>query len=151
VLTSGADLPLSAVGHLTEEARIPLFAIRHSHKNWEQPLAAEGASFLETSDGVDILTIRPTSDNRDYLIRVQNTTDRPLTARLTFPLVQLEDAYLGSVLGDKLDSVKWTGHEIELSMKKNDIKTVVVRVGDRSVHGPEQARDNTTAEHVTRR
>lgn len=131
VLTSGTHLPLSVMGNLTEEARTPLYAIRHSHKNWEQPLPAEGASFLSASDGVAILTIRPTSDNRNYLIRVQNTTDQPLTAHVNFPLVQLEDAYLGSVLGDKLESVQWTEHGLELPMKKNDVKTVVVRLQEK--------------------
>ncbi|MBS1850314.1 MAG: hypothetical protein JST79_05340 [Acidobacteria bacterium] len=137
VLTSGKDLPLAAMGNLTEEARTPLYAIRHSHKNWEQPLSAKGASFLAASEGVAVLTIRPTADDRSYLIRVQNTTDQPLNAHLNFPLVQLEDAYLGSVLGDKVDSVQWDGHGIDLAMKKNDIKTVVVRVQDK----PPQASD----------
>jgi alpha-mannosidase len=132
VLTSGTDMSLSGMGDLTEEARTPLYAIRHSHKNWEQPLSAEGANFLGVSDGVHILTIRPTADNRNYLIRVQNTTDQPLAAHLNFPLVQLENAYLSSVLGDKVESVQWTGHGVDLSMKKNDVKTIVVRVQDES-------------------
>jgi alpha-mannosidase len=128
-LTSGTDVPLAVMAHLTTEGRNPLYGIRHSHKNWEQNLPYEGASFVGVSpDGVSLLTIRPTSDSRTYLIRVQNTTDQPITAALQFPLVQLEEAYLGSVLGDKLDSTEWSGHEVKFAMNRYDIKTVVVRL-----------------------
>lgn len=146
VLTSGTDVPLSTLGRMTAQARTPLYASRHSHKNWEQMLPEKDASFLGvTPDGVAVLTIRPTADT--YLIRVQNRTNHALTADLQFPLVQLEDAGLGSVLGDKLEPVKWSRHDIRFNMKRYDITTIVIRIKDGSTRLPSifQRQEQTSA------
>jgi len=129
VLTSGPDVPLSAMTRLTMRARSPLYAVRHYHKEWKQILPAKGTGFLSAlPEGLAILTIRPGSDDRTYLVRVQNSTDQPITGRLQFPLVQVADAYLGSVLGDRLQAVEWAEHEVRFPMNKYDIKTLVVRL-----------------------
>jgi alpha-mannosidase len=133
VLTSGIDVPFSAMEALTADARTPLYAIRHFHKEWEQTLPDTGASFVGASPNeVAILTIRPTADQLTYLIRVQNTSDQQITGHLQFPLVQLAEAYLGSVLGDKVAPVEWSAHEVKFAMNKFDIKTVVLRIEDTS-------------------
>ncbi len=129
VLTSGPNLPLSAMTRLSTRARSPLYAVRHYHKEWKQILPERGIGFLSTlPDGLAILTIRPGSDDHTYIVRVHNSTDQRITARLQFPVMTVEGAHLGSVLGDPLKSVEWAEHEVRFPMNKYDIKTLVVRL-----------------------
>ena len=77
------------------EQRSPLVVLRHEHKGWKQDLPVEGAGFLAASPaGVAVLTVRPGPAPGTYLVRVHNTTDQDVTARLQFPHTQLADAYL---------------------------------------------------------
>jgi hypothetical protein len=129
VMTSGPDLPLSAMTHLSLRGRSPLYTLRHYHKEWKQILPEKGTGFLSASpEGVAILTIRPGSDDGTYLVRVHNSTDQQITARLQFPLMQVEGGYLGSVLGDRVRSVEWAEHEVWFPMSRYEIKTLVVRL-----------------------
>lgn len=128
-LTSGPDVSPSDTASLTERVRSPLYVIRHYHKEWQQTLPEAGAGFLQASTGgVAILTIRPAPASGAYLIRVQNTTAQKVTADLQFPRITLEEAYLASVLGDRIASVDWTPHDIQVPLLRYGIKTLVVRL-----------------------
>ena len=128
-LTSGRELPASDSTYLALEQRSPLLVLRHEHKEWKQTLPVEGAGFLSSSPaGVAVTTVRPGPSRGAWLVRVHNTTDQEVKARLEFPHTQLGDAYLGSVLGDRAGSVDWSGHEVNFPMARFDVKTVVVRV-----------------------
>jgi hypothetical protein len=129
VLTSGPNLSLPATTQLSAEARSPLYAIRHYHKEWKQTLPEKGTGFLSAwPEGVAILTIRPHDDDRTYLLRVHNTTNQQITARLQFPWVQLEEAYFGTVSGERVKLVECAEHEMQFPMNKYDIKTLFVRI-----------------------
>jgi alpha-mannosidase len=129
VLTSGADLPLTAMTHLSKGGRMPLHASRHYYKQWKQILPEKGAGFLTASpEGVEILTVRPTSEKNTYLVRVHNTTDQTVNATFHFPMNQLEDAYMGSILGDRVEAVKWSEAEAQIPLSRYGAKTLVVRV-----------------------
>jgi len=128
-LTSGRELSPSDSTYLSLEQRSPLLVLRHEHKEWKQTLPVEGAGFLSSSPaGVVVLTVRPGPSQDTYIVRVHNTTGQDVKASLQFPRIELADAYLGSVLGDRIGSVGWSGHEVNLPMARFDVKTVVVHV-----------------------
>ncbi len=75
-----------------------------------------------------ILTIRALDQDDAYLVRVQNTTPNQVTANLQFPKIQLDEAYLGSVLGDRIAAVASTADSVTIAMGAHEIKTVIVRI-----------------------
>jgi len=78
---------------------------------------------------VEVLTIRPVNDERrTYLLRLHNVTDQGVTAHLLFPAVSLEDAYLGTVSGERRAAADWSSHEASVPMKHYDVKTLVIKV-----------------------
>ena len=96
---------------------------------WPHSLPEEGAGFLSTSPaGVVVLTVRPLANHDAYLVRVHNSTAQAVKATLQFPIIHLEDAYLGSVLGERVGSVQWTPQAVELPMSRYDIQSLVVRM-----------------------
>ncbi|HEX4424163.1 MAG TPA: polysaccharide lyase family protein [Terriglobales bacterium] len=128
-LTSGQEVSSTQAEILTSEQRSPLTAIRHYNMGWTSTLSDKGAGFLNASPaGVTILTIRPLDHDDAYLIRVQNTTPDRVTANLQFPTVQLEEAYLGSVLGGHIAAVSSTADSVTVAMGAYEIKTVIVRI-----------------------
>jgi len=128
-LTSSPELSLAHAARLASEERSSLTAIRHYHKEWTQTLPVTGAGFLNASPpGVTVLTIRPLADENTYLVRIHNSLPQPLNATLEFPMVQLEEAYLGSVLGERSGVVDWEPSSIRLPLDRYDIKTLVIRV-----------------------
>jgi len=131
-LTSGPDVSPSQAVTLTGEQRSPLTAIRHYSMGWTPTLPDKGAGFLTASPaGVTILTIRPLNSSDAYLVRVQNTTSEQVTANLQFPTIQLEEANLGSVLGDRIAAVDSTPRSVTLPLGRYEIKTVVVRINNK--------------------
>lgn len=128
-LTSGPDVSVVDTCLLTERLRSPLYVMRHYHKEWKQVLPERGAGFLQASPGgVTILAIRPVGEPNAYLIRVQNTTPQPVTAKLQFPRAKLEEAYSASVLGDRIGAVNWGAHHVQISLLRYGINTLVVRL-----------------------
>lgn len=94
-------------------------------------MSDKGAGFLNASPaGVAILTIPPLDHDDAYLVRAQNTTptQAQVTANLQFPKVQLDEAYLGSVLGDRASAVDSTADNVTIAMGAYEIKTVIVRI-----------------------
>jgi hypothetical protein len=71
-------------------------------------------------------------------VRVQNGTSQSTDAQIQFGAAQLEDAFIGSVMGDKSESVKWSAHQVNLQMAPFDVKTVVVRIGPAPGTGKDQ-------------
>ena len=45
-----------------------------------------------------------------------------------FPAVQIQEAYLGSVIGERVAPANWTSHSVTLPMRQYEIKSIVVRV-----------------------
>jgi alpha-mannosidase len=126
-LTSGRELTPSDSTYLSLAQRSPLLELRHEHKEWKQTLPVEGTGFLSSSPvGVVVLTVRPGPSQDTYLVRVHNTTGQEVKASLQFPHIELDDAYWGSVLGDRSGSVGWSGHEVHFPMPRFDVKTLVV-------------------------
>ena len=128
-LTSGRALSLAETARLALEQRSPLTALRHYHMGWQHSLPEQGAGFLSASPlGVVVLTVRPLANHDAYLVRVHNSSPQSVQATLQFPVVHLEDAYLGSVLGERIGSVQWTPEGVELPMSRCDIQSLVVRM-----------------------
>lgn len=129
VLTSGSNSLFSRMAAFSTTARSPLYAIRHYYdKGWRPRLPEDGMGFLQVSpSAVEVLTIHPARKREHtYLVRVHNTSDHRLTARLEFPSLGIKDAYLGSPWGKKTGSVVWSGREVEFPMARDDIQTLAV-------------------------
>jgi len=75
-----------------------------------------------------VLTIRPLENGDAYLLRVQNPTSNDVTANLQFPAVEVQEAYLGSVTGERAAAVSWTPHSVTMPVGKNEIKSLVVTI-----------------------
>jgi alpha-mannosidase len=141
VLTSGDTLSQADTTQLAIGARSPLYALPMEHKEWTPILPQQGQSFVSASPaGVSIVAMRPApgSERRAYLLRVQNATAQAADAHILFSGPPLEDAYIGSVLGDHSGSVDWAAHQVNLPMAPFDVKTLVVRVGAAPGAGPDQ-------------
>jgi alpha-mannosidase len=131
-LTSGKEITPGQAMMLASEQRAPFQAIRHYHMGWEPTLPDTGGGFLNVEPaGVAVLTIRPIEGASTYLVRVQNSTAKELTAHLQFPRVAIHEAYIGSVTGERVASVEWTAHSVTLPMGRNEIKTLVVSMDAR--------------------
>ena len=70
--------------------------------------------------------MRPLEKDNDYLVRVQNTTDEDINASIQFPKGQIQKAYLGSVLGERVAEIETTSSSVTLPLGRNQIKTLVV-------------------------
>ncbi len=128
-LTSGPDVSPTQATTLASEQRSPLVAIRHYSMGWTPTLSDKGAGFVATTPaGVAVLTIRPLENGDAYLLRVQNPTSNDVIANLQFPAVEVQEAYLGSVTGERASSVSWTPHSVTMPMGKNEIKSLVVTI-----------------------
>jgi alpha-mannosidase len=128
-LTSGPALSAAQALTLSSDQRSPLTAIRHYQMGWTGSLSEKGTGFLEASPaGVTVLTVRPLEKRDTYLVRVQNSTPSEVTATLQFPTIQIEDSYLGSVLGDRISPIKSTVHSLTLAMQRYEIKSLVVKI-----------------------
>ena len=57
-----------------------------------------------------------------------NSTSSDVSANIQFPAVQVQEAYLGSVKGERTAGVNWTPHSVTMLMGKYEIKSLVVRV-----------------------
>ncbi|MBS1852409.1 MAG: hypothetical protein JST79_16000 [Acidobacteria bacterium] len=127
-LTSGGEIASTQAARLAQEQRSPFPVIRRYRMGWEPTLPESGAGFLEAApQGVTVLTVRPLEDQA-YLVRVQNTTSNRITASLQFPITELQEAYLGSVMGERKATVDATAHSVTLPMEGYEIKSLVVRM-----------------------
>ena len=128
-LTSGTNITSTQAVTLSAEQRSPLLAIRRYNMGWKPTLPANGAGFVSASPaGVTVLTIRAIEDSDEFLVCVQNLNPKELQAEVQLPMFELEDAYLGSHIGDKLGTVEWTSHSVALPLNAYEIKSVVLRV-----------------------
>jgi len=128
-LTNGPDVSPVQAATLASEQRSPFAAIRHYNMGWQPTLSDKGAGLLSaTPSGVTVLTIRPLEEGNAYLVRVHNSTSADVTANIQFPAVQIHEAYLGSVMGERTAGVNWTPHSVTMLMGKYEIKNLVVRV-----------------------
>ena len=128
-LTNGPDVSPVQAATLASEQRSPFAAIRHYNMGWQPTLSDKGAGLLSaTPSGVTVLTIRPLEEGNAYLVRVHNSTSADVTANIQFPAVQIQEAYLGSVMGERTAGVNWTPHSVTMLMGKYEIKNLVVRV-----------------------
>ena len=127
-LISGPDVSSTDATTLVSEQRSPFVAIRRYSMGWLPALSDKGAGFLVAPAGVAVLTIRPLEGSDAYLVRVHNSTPEDLSAILQFPAVQLQEAYLGSVMGERAAPVNWTPHSVTLAMGRYEIKSLVIRI-----------------------
>ena len=125
--SSGHEISTTQAMTLAADQRSPFFAIRHYNMGWDPTLSDKGSAFVSTSpEGVRVLTIRPLENGDDYLVRVQNTTDKDIRANLQLPQGQIQKAYLGSVLGERQTEIDSTPSSVTLSLGRNQIKTLVL-------------------------
>ena len=92
--SSGPEISTTQAMTLAADQRSPFFAIRHYNMGWDTTLSDKGSAFVSTSpEGVRVLTIRPLENSDDYLVRVQNTTDKDISANLQFPAAKFKSVH----------------------------------------------------------
>jgi alpha-mannosidase len=129
-LTSGPAATEDHAANLAAEQRSPFFAIKRYNMGWQPTLSIKGASFLSaTPSSVRVLTVRPLDTPNSYIVRVQNMSSGPVEARLNFPMTTVQNAYIGSVLGERVAATPWDGQGVTVKMGRNEITTVVVTIG----------------------
>jgi hypothetical protein len=133
-LTSGSDVAEAQAMTLASEQRSSFTAIRHYNMGWDPTLADSGSGFLNVSPvGVSVLTIRPLPDADTFLVRVQNTLPDEVQAGLQFPAVDISDAFLATVLGERVSAAEWAPHQVTLPLKRYEIKSLVVKIKTREL------------------
>lgn len=129
-LTSGPSITEEKAANFAAEQRSPLFAVKRYGMGWKPTLPVKGSSFLSASpSSVRILTMRPLERVNSYLLRVQNTSSIPADAMLSFPTMKIQDAYIGSVLGERIVPAHWDSHSVTVKMERTQMRTVVVTLG----------------------
>jgi hypothetical protein len=66
-------------------------------------------------------------------VRVQNTLPDEVQAGLQFPAVDLSDAFLATVLGERVSAAEWAPHQVTLPLKRYEIKSLVVKIKTREL------------------
>jgi alpha-mannosidase len=128
-LTSGKDVNPADAFCLSAEQRNPLVAIRHYNMGWDQTLPTSGTGFLSASPrGVAIIGVTPADKAGSFLIRLQNFTPDTVMSRVDIPHMRIEDAYLGSVLGEHAGKVEWNANSLTVPLKRYEIKTIAVTI-----------------------
>jgi hypothetical protein len=128
-LTSDSRIEIPEATQLALEQRSPFPVLRHYNQGWRQTLPETGTGFVTASPpGVVVFTIRPMAGEDTYLLRIHNATPQAVKAKLQFPMTVLEEAHLGTVLGDQAGSVDWSAHEVQVPLGRCDLKSLVVRL-----------------------
>jgi predicted Zn-dependent protease with MMP-like domain len=94
---------------------------------WDTSLPASGTGFLEASPrGVAIIGVTPWDTLGSFLIRVQNFRADSVTAKIGLNHVNLQDAYLGTILGERSRRMDRIGNSLTVPLERYEIKTIVV-------------------------
>jgi alpha-mannosidase len=91
----------------------------------DEPLPAEGTSFLEISaPNIALVTWKLAEDGKGTILRLQETAGKSTEASLTFPHFNIGSAMLSNSVEDNLRDLSVTDHQIHLEFRPNEVLTV---------------------------
>jgi hypothetical protein len=130
-LTSGRDLSPEFLSRFGRAAMTP-FESAHllatdKFGNPERPLKPSPSSFLELNpDNVVVENWKGAEDGQGTILRLLEVGGRPATARLNFPLFNLERAWVTNAVEENHQELKVSSHSLEAPLKPHEILTLRV-------------------------
>ena len=131
VMTSGAGLAPEALSRLGREAMTPLetdeVVDQDKVGNPERPLEPATASFLELDGaGVVVENWKAAEDGNGTVLRLLETAGTGSKARLRFPLLRVQKAWLCSAMEDNVKEIPVENSSLEINLTAHQIVTLRV-------------------------
>ncbi len=128
-LTSGRSLAPEVLAQFGRAAMAPLEVNQViTNDKWDnptRPLLPRPTSFLEVDAGnVVVENWKAADDGQGTVLRLLEVGGRPVTARLTFPLFELRQAWLATAMEMNQHEIRVQGNSLEVSMKPHEIVTL---------------------------
>lgn len=129
VMTSAEQLDPAALTRFGWESLRPV-ELNHVLRqdkvgNPDEPLPAEGASFLDVNTpGVMLVTWKGAENGNGAILRLQETTGRATEATVGFPRMAIRSAKLCNAMEDDLRDLATNGKNVKLSFKPYEVLTV---------------------------
>ena len=131
VFTSGANLSATDLAKLGRSAMTPLEAQKvvdqDKFDDPGRPLAAAPASFLQVSaPNVVVEDWKATNDGQGSIVRLVEIGGQAATTRLTFPLLDVQHAWIANAVEENQRELAVAGSSIEISLQPHQIVTLRV-------------------------
>jgi len=129
VFTSGPQLSPADLARLGRAAMTPLEAQKvvdqDKYDDPARPLPAAPASFLEVSaPNVVVEDWKAANDGQGTIVRLLETGGQATTSRLTFPLFDLQQAWITSAVEGNQKELSVSGSSVEVSIQPHQILTL---------------------------
>jgi len=129
VLSSAKDFNPPALSHLgwesMEAPQIDSVINQDKVGNPDEPLPAEGASFLEVNaPNIVLVTWKLAEDGKGTILRLQETAGLPAEATLVLPRSHVQSASLCNSVEDHLRDLTVKDNQIQLAFRPHEVLTV---------------------------
>jgi alpha-mannosidase len=129
VFTSGPHLSPADLARLGREAMTPLEAQKvvdqDKFDNPARPLGAAPTSFLQVSaPNVVVEDWKAADDGKGSILRLLETGGQTATARLGFPLFELQHAWIANAVEENQREIPVSGSSVDISIKPHQILTL---------------------------
>jgi hypothetical protein len=128
-VTSASDLSPTELARFGRAAMTPLevgeLVPNDKFDDPERPLPPEASSFLEVdAPNVVVVNWKAADDGRGTIIRLVETGGAAATARLTFPMFNVESAWRSNAAEENQQALNPTGHSLTVDLKPHEIATL---------------------------
>ncbi len=129
VFTSGPQLSPTELARLGRAAMTPLeaqkVADQDKYDDPARPLPAAPASFLEVSTpNVVVEDWKAAKDGQGTIVRLLETGGQAVTSRLTFPLFDLQQAWITNAVEENQKELSVSASSVEVSIQPHQILTL---------------------------
>jgi len=130
-LTSGSELSPADLAHFGRDAMSPLemgaLVPNDKFDDPERPLPPDPHSFLEVdAPNVVVEDWKEADDGNGTILRLLETGGSSATAILTFPLFNVQRAWLANAAEENLEPLAPSGHSVTVNLKPHGIATLRV-------------------------
>lgn len=128
-ITSGSDLPPADLARFGRAAMTPLemgeLVQNDKFDDPERPLPPDPTSFMEVdAPNVAVVNWKAADDGKGTIIRLLETGGTAASARLTFPMFDLESAWRSNAAEENQEALKPSGHSLTVDLKPHEIVTL---------------------------
>ncbi|HEX5425104.1 MAG TPA: polysaccharide lyase family protein [Candidatus Acidoferrales bacterium] len=137
VFTSGSQLSPANLGRLGREAMTPLetdeIVDQDKFDDPARPLAATPTSFLQVSSpNVVVENWKAANDGQGSILRLLEVGGEEANVRITFPLFNIQHAWVTNAVEENLRELPLSGPFIDLAIKPHEILTLRVAASMKS-------------------
>jgi alpha-mannosidase len=130
-ITSGSDLTPTELDRFGRDAMTPLemseLVPNDKFDDPDRPLSPDPTSFLQVDvPNVVVVNWKAADDGNGTIIRLLETGGSAATARLNFPLFNVEDAWRANAAEDNEQALNPSGHSVMVELKPHEIATIRV-------------------------